>query len=121
MQILISIIGGAAGAAFVTGVFSLILFAVKRKAERADRAEDRENAEKSETQEAIEDLRMGLMILLYDRIKHLGMSYIKRGSITPEELKDLIGMHKIYHNELHGNGFLDRLMEQVEALPITKG
>jgi len=120
MDIFLAIIGGAAGAAFVTGVFSLILFGVKRKAEKADKAEDRESTEKTETQAAIEDLRMGLMILLYDRIKHLGMSFINRGWMTAEELKDLIEMHKIYHNELHGNGFLDRLMEQVQALPIRK-
>lgn len=120
MEVLLAIIGGATGAAFVTGVFSLILFRVKRKAEKKDKAEDRRIEEKSETQEALDDLRQGLMILLYDRIKHLGMSYIARNSISSEELEDLISMHKIYHGALQGNGFLDSLMGQVKGLPIRK-
>ena len=33
-----------------------------------------------------------------------------------EELEDLIDMHKVYHGPLHGNGFLDDLMEQVRHL-----
>lgn len=60
----------------------------------------------------------GIRILLYDRIKHLGKAYIERGSITAEELEDLIEMHRIYHDELNGNGFLDAIMDQVKKLPI---
>lgn len=62
----------------------------------------------------------GIRILLYDRIKHLGKSYIERGCITSEELEDLIAMHKIYHDDLDGNGFLDAIMRSVGALPIRK-
>lgn len=120
MEVLKAIIGGAVGAAFVTGVFSLLLFAVKRKAEKKDKAEDRQSAERNETQEALDDLRQGIMILLYDRIKHLGTKYIDKNSITSEELEDLITMHKIYHGALQGNGFLDSLMSQVKSLPIRK-
>lgn len=59
----------------------------------------------------------GLRILLYDRIKHLAKSYIARGWITTEELEDLMQMHKVYH-DLGGNGYLDKLMEQVHRLPV---
>ena len=57
--------------------------------------------------------------ILYDRIKHLGKSYIARGWITVEELEDLTNMHKVYHDKdkLNGNGFLDELMKSVNALP----
>jgi hypothetical protein len=53
--------------------------------------------------------------ILYDRIKHLGKSYIARGWITVEELEDLKNMHKVYHDpdKLNGNGFLDDLMNAV--------
>ena len=57
-------------------------------------------------------------MLLYDRIKHLGNSYIHKGYVTSEELEDLTAMHQIYHNNLNGNGFLDDLMSRVKNLPI---
>ncbi len=60
----------------------------------------------------------GIRMLLYDRIKHLGKSYIDRGSISTDELEDLISMHRIYHDDLSGNGFLDAIMNQVKSLPI---
>ena len=59
----------------------------------------------------------GLRILLYDRIKHLAKSYIERGNITAEELEDLMQMHKVYH-DLGGNGYLDKLMDQVHRLQV---
>ena len=63
----------------------------------------------------------GVRMLLYDRIKHLGKSYIERGNITAEELEDLISMHNIYHDDLGGNGFLDAIMSSVKSLKIAKG
>lgn len=63
-------------------------------------------------------VRAGIKIILYDRIKHLGKSYISRGSITTDELEDLTEMHRIYHYDLDGNGFLDALMNNVQKLPI---
>lgn len=65
-------------------------------------------------------IQSGVRILLYDRIKHLGKSYIARGWITLEELEDLHSMHAIYHDELEGNGFLDALMASAQALPIKE-
>ncbi|MBQ5721724.1 MAG: hypothetical protein IIV67_05495 [Bacteroidaceae bacterium] len=63
-------------------------------------------------------VRAGMKMLLYDRIKHLGKSYIERGSIITDELEDLVEMHSIYHEDLDGNGFLDAIMASVKALPI---
>lgn len=63
-------------------------------------------------------VRAGMKMLLYDRIKHLGKNYIARGNITTDELEDLTEMHRIYHYELDGNGFLDALMNNVHKLPI---
>lgn len=65
-------------------------------------------------------VREGIKILLYDRIKHLGKSYIERGYVTSDELEDLTTMHEIYHDPdgLNGNGFLDAIMRNVKGLPI---
>lgn len=60
----------------------------------------------------------GVRQLLYDRIKYLGRCYISDGTISAEDLEDLMQMHGIYHTDLGGNGYLDNLMEQVKHLPI---
>lgn len=123
MEILKSIVGGAAGAAFITGGFSLIKWFLERRAKKADREEEKNTADSKEREDGIaelrkdvDDLKVGLRMLMYDRIKHLAKSYIERGYITVEELEDLIDMHKVYHGPLHGNGFLDDLMDQVRHL-----
>ena len=62
----------------------------------------------------------GVRQLLYDRIKYLGRCYISDGTISAEDLEDLMQMHGIYHTDLGGNGYLDNLMEQVKRLPIKR-
>lgn len=61
----------------------------------------------------------GVRMLLYDKIKYLGLKHISAGTIKADELEDLIEMHKTYH-EMGGNGFLDSIMEQVHKLPISR-
>ena len=75
-------------------------------------------ARQKEKREKDTGVTAGVRMLLYDRIKHLGKGYINRGTITTEELEDLISMHKIYHDDLNGNGFLDAIMRSVQSLPI---
>ena len=105
MEVLIALISGGVAASVVGGIFSVITFKLNRKAQKEDKSDD---------------ITSGLRMLLYDRIKHLGKSYITRGNIHAEELEDLIAMHKVYHDTLHGNGFLDELMIQVRHLPIIE-
>ncbi len=125
MQLLMTVIGGAVGAAIVSGIFGIIMWKLNRKAQVEDRQEDREqesaDALKSEVEtinEQLSGLTVAMRMLMYDRIKHLGNSYLKRGYISSEELADLIEMHRVYHDTLKGNGFLDTLMEKVKALPV---
>ncbi len=67
-------------------------------------------------------IEAGVRIILYDRIKHLGKKYIESGYICPDDLEDIIEMHRIYHDSLRGNGFLNSVMQKVTSLPIiTKG
>lgn len=103
MEIWLAVLTGGAAAALVSGLFQLMLQNMNRKAAKEDKNDD--------TKEA-------LRILLYDRIKHLGRDYIERGFISSEDLEDIIAMHKVYHDNLSGNGFLDSIMSQVKSLPI---
>lgn len=90
-SIILAILGGSTGAAIVTGIFEII----KHK-------KSKDAAEKK-----------ALKFLMYDRIRHLCETYIKREWLTTTELKILTDMHQCYHDDLNGNGFLDGLMEEV--------
>lgn len=119
------VLSGASGAAIFAGIFSLFTWLLNRKAAKEDKAEERKRqaeekaimADKNLTQK-VDALCVAVRELLYDRIKHLGKAYLDRGYISTEELEDFINMHKIYHNTLEGNGFLDEIVKQVKSLPI---
>ena len=95
MQLVYAILGSGALSAIISGVFGVV-------AKRKDKATS---------------INSGVMIILYDRIKYLGKKYISEESIAFDDLEDLIKMHEIYHN-MGGNGYLDKIMVQVKALPL---
>lgn len=53
----------------------------------------------------------------YDRIRHLGITYIRAGEVSVEDLRTLTELHEAY-KQLGGDGFLDRVMEEVKSLRI---
>ena len=120
MEWLPVILGGGVGTALVGGVFTLIQWRLNRKAAREDRATEMGGQELQELKRLVNVLVEADRTILYDRIKHLGKSYIARGYITVEELEDLDLMHGVYHDKekLGGNGFLDALMKTVHALEV---
>lgn len=127
MEVWLAIVGGGVGAAVVGGVFGIIRWVLDRKAQKEDRKENKADQKQQDLSKEIDEIKeqLGNLIIanrtsMYDRIKHLGNVYLERGSITSEELEDLISMHEVYHTVLKGNGFLDSLMEKVKALPVKK-
>lgn len=94
MEILFAILGSSAVASLVSGIFSIVNASKKKES----------------------GIEAGVRILLYDRIKYLGIKYVERGYINNDEYEDLGRMHKVYHDSLHGNGFLDDIMDQVKHL-----
>lgn len=95
MEVLLAVIGSSAMASIISGIFSLI--------------KDRKSKD--------DGLEAGVRILLYDRIKHLCLKYCEVGHISSDDYEDLVKMHQVYHNNLHGNGFLDSEMSSVGKLP----
>lgn len=123
MELLKTFLGGAGGAAIVAGLFALIQWRLNRKAQKEDKAAERNTASCAARGEEIKMLQKTVNALivadraiLYDRIKHLAKSYIKRQWISVEEYEDLKRMHKVYHDDLKGNGFLDSIMADVDKL-----
>lgn len=96
-----------------------------RKAQKEDKAADMKvancaarGAEIQQLQKTVDSLIVADRAILYDRIKHLAKSYLSRGYITVEEYEDLKRMHKVYHDDLNGNGFLDTIMQRVANLEV---
>lgn len=123
MDALLGLFGSAFGAAIVAGFFGLLQWRLNRKAQKEDNAANRKVADcakRGAEIKALEKKVNALMVadrtILYDRIKHLAKSYIKRQWISVEEYEDLKRMHHVYHDDLEGNGFLDSIMEEVSKL-----
>lgn len=116
VELLAVILGGGMGTALVGGIFTLIQWRLNRGALHC-----RERSlQLQELQRLVGVLVEADRTVLYDRIKHLGRSYIARGWVTVEELEDIDQMHTVYHDKdkLGGNGFLDNLMKTVHALEV---
>lgn len=127
MEILKSLLGGAGGAALVSGLYGIVQWLLNRKAQKEDRAADSKDAMCKQRGADMQDLsrKMDVLFLadrtiLYDRIKHLAKSYIAQGFVTVEDLEDINRMHAVYHDpdKLDGNGFLKDLMHTVNSLEI---
>ncbi len=138
----LAIAGGAAGAAVINGINERWKFKASRKAAKEDKAE--EKADKTEEiSEAVEEIRQtedqrqqeieekiatlerqneaaaeALKVILLDRIRHLGQSYIQKGEISFDDRRIFHMMHDAYHDGLGGNGDADLVVEAVDDLPL---
>ena len=61
---------------------------------------------------------IGVRALLQIEIKRLGKDYIAEGCIDLEDRRELVNLWNIYHDSLGGNGYLDAVMSEVNALPL---
>ena len=96
MDYIVNLLGGAAGAALVAGIFATI-----------QRRHDKKDAHSKA-------LRYIMLYIIQERAK----SHIKDGSITLEERRALHHWHALYHDGLGGNGDADALMDAVDKLPL---
>lgn len=64
------------------------------------------------------DVKKATRLLMKYRLKVMCQKYIKQQWIYEDELEDLIAMHRCYHEDLQGNGFLDKQMDRVMKLEI---
>lgn len=142
VALVLAIAGGAAGAAVINGINERWKFKASRKAAKEDKAE--EKADKTEEiGEAVEEIRktedkrqeemekeISIMkaqiqalveadrVVLLDRIRHLGQSYIQKGEISFDDRRIFHMMHDAYHDGLGGNGDADLVVEAVDDLPL---
>lgn len=103
MELLIGILGAGIG----SGIMSIVLACLNRRWQKKDKGDERVNA-----------LVTAQKVLMIDRVKHLGKSYIKAGEISLDDKETLQEMYKAY-KALGGNGHLDATMEEVKHLRVT--
>ena len=58
--------------------------------------------------------------LAHDRIMYLGMQYVDRGYVTQDEYENLRTYLYDPYKKLGGNGSAERVMKEVDKLPIHK-
>lgn len=58
--------------------------------------------------------------LAHDRICYLGEKYVRRGYITRDEYENLHDYLYVPYRKLNGNGTAERVMKEVDRLPLTE-
>lgn len=118
MEYLLAVLSGGVAVALIEGVRE----ALKWKRERRAALSDRRALHIDKRFKALEEQNSvqseALKYMLYDRIRYLGREYIERGEIDFDDRRILNAMHKVYHEGLMGNGDLDTLMNEVNALKL---
>lgn len=107
--VIVALVAGLA--AVIGGVITQLGEGIRQKRKRKYDRDDGKDKD-------IMALKAGLKWVLYDRIRFLGQHYIGAGQVDFDDRRILNEMHKSYHDGLGGNGDLDVLMHEVNALPL---
>ena len=99
-----------------SSLFTFITFLINRH----DSKKEKKNEDYAALESKIEDVSNICLGLAYDRIIHVGESYLKRGSITIDEREDFRKYLWGPYHEAGGNGSGDAMMASIDALPIAK-
>jgi len=106
------------GAAIVTGIFKLLEMRMSGTISNGEEMRKRVEEKININTVYIDTLSAAIRVILHDRIKHLARVYISNDKVSYDDRRDLIEMHKIYHEGLGGNGNLDALMKDFMDIQI---
>lgn len=119
--ILVALIAASSGA--ITAFANSRIEARKKKKEKEDDTKkildklDELEGKINDLNKRLGGLERAQKITMHERIKRLAAKYCENGQISYSDYEIIKQMHEIYHNDLHGNGFLDAVMEDVDNLP----
>ena len=123
-SVVIAVIAASGGA--ITAIVNARIEAKKKKREQEDStgkilSKLNEMEDKIDCIEGrLNGLENSQRIILHDRITWLAAKYCDKGEVSYSDYEILKQMHQIYHNDLHGNGFCDGIMEDVDRLPKVR-
>ena len=89
-----------------SGFTAIILACLQRKWAKDDKKDDK-----------IDALVNANKVLMIDRVKHIGKTYIEVGEISLDDKDNLKEMFSAY-KRLGGNGHLDLIMSEVDKLKV---
>lgn len=95
---------GAAGAAICSSIFSVVQMVIRRLWEKSDKGSAQ-----------IKALRYLMLYIMMQTAK----GHIRDGEISMDDRRQLHKWHDLYHNGLGGNGDMDKLMAEVDNLPLS--
>lgn len=109
-----SVVGG-----IISSLFTFVTFLINRKDTLKKESEDKADKSFDNVENRLEAVSNICLGLAYDRIIHVGESYLKRGSIMVDEREDFRKyLWQPYHNA-GGNGSGDAMMASIDKLPIV--
>ena len=103
MSVLLTIVLAVLGS---TGVSSIVVVCLQRHWQKKDRDDSRLDA-----------LVTAQQVLMVDRVRYLGRTYISKGFILLPAKENLIAMYSAY-KALGGNGHLETVMDEVNRLEV---
>lgn len=89
-----------------SGIASIVVACLQRHWSKLDKGDAR-----------IDALVEAQQVLMIDRVRHLGRSYIQDGWISLPDKEQLIAMYKAY-KALGGNGHLETIMTEIDRLEV---
>ena len=111
----LAVLGGSAGAAFVSGVLSIVKTIIEHKHKKEDHAQEHE--EKKADSEDAQNLALRYIMLYI--IQERAAKIITRGWTTFDERRVLHEWHNCYHNGLNGNGDADAFIAAVDKVRVV--
>ena len=109
-----TILVGILGAGIGSGIMAILLAALQRKWRKDDEEASKERIDPK----LFNALISAQKVLMVDRVRYLGQSYIADRGITLEDKETLQEMYAAY-KALGGNGHLTTVMAEVERLPVV--
>ena len=131
LAILVTVISSGATAAIVKAIDNWLSWKRERRAKHEDAELEQKEQKVNErlntieqqlntTEKNLDSLKEGMKYIIYDRIRHIGQAHINAGEIDFDDRRILNNMHHCYHYGLGGNGDLDKLVQEVNNLPLKK-
>ncbi len=120
VTVLVAVISASSGA--LTAIASGFVEKIRKKHEKDDNTQmilaklNELESNISGVNDRLDGLENSQRITMHDRISWLATKYCEKGEIKYSDYQILKQMHEVYHNDLHGNGFLDDIMEDVANL-----
>lgn len=103
MELVVGVLGAGIG----SGLMTIILAILNRKWAKSDKRDEK-----------LDNVVAAQKLIMLDRVRYLGKTYIAAGCISLEDKETLLEMYKAY-KALGGNGHLDTVVEEVEHLSVV--